>query len=98
MPENSITKQWLECPTEELILGMSNFDHSIDDGLEEALRANPNVAAHYSGWNFSAYVWVIPDEDQFTCQVWQYHQPVKELKAATLQEIMDRVSDEFGAE
>ena len=79
-----------------IYLGMSNCDHTIDDGLAEALRANPRARARYSGWNFCAYVWVEPDDDHFSCEVWRHNEPVKTIRRSTLRDIMTDVSNEFG--
>ena len=78
---------------EQLELGMSNCDHSIDDGLAEALRVD-NVYAQYSGWDFCGYVWA--EGDHFICQVWRHHSPLEEITEDTLQEIMETVSDKYG--
>jgi hypothetical protein len=81
----------------EIALGMSNFDHSIDSGLDAALRASPGVAlAEHSAWNFCGYVWF--EDGQFHEQVWRYKQPVAEYSAETLTELMEVVNDEHGSE
>ena len=49
-------------------VGMSNYDHRIEDWLEPALRAEPNGAyAQYTGWDFHARVWF--DGEQFAAGV-----------------------------
>ena len=43
---------------EEIELGMSNFDETVDDGFAEALRAHPaKVYGYHSAYNFSGKVW-----------------------------------------
>lgn len=87
---------------EQLDLGMSNEDHSIDPGLEEALRDKPSkVLGTYIGWNFYGYVWHDADTNQFVCQVWTYNstskfRPKEEVTADSLEEIMELVSEEYG--
>ena len=75
-------------------LCMSNCDHSIDDGLDEALRADPTVCAHYAGWNFSGSVWF--KDGKFHCEVMCYHQVQETITADTLEDIMQEVSDQYG--
>ena len=78
-------------------LGMSNFDHTIDLGLDMALReGGDKVVAQYSGWHFCAYV--IAKDRGFTCQVWTYNSPTQEYEADTLEHIMSKVQSDFGAE
>jgi len=77
-------------------LGMSNFGHTIDDGLVEALCADPHAYAQYSGWEFCAYVCVEPDADRFTCEVWRYGKLVETVEADALDEIMRFVSGKYG--
>lgn len=76
---------------------MTNFDWTIDHGVVDTLRAKPNkVYVQYAGWNFCGYVWW--DGQQFCCEVWQFNQPIDEICASTLEEIMERVSAEYGHE
>ena len=79
----------------EIELEMSNFDHTIDNGLAELLKENEGkVYAQYAGWNFCGYVWF--ENDKFVCQVWCYKSPQEEIIADTLEEIMDMVSEKWG--
>ncbi len=79
-----------------LSLGMSNFDHSIDNGLSEALRADPAAMAQYSGYNFCAYVCSLGS--QFQCEVWLRNSPIETILADSLEAIMEKVSDKYGYE
>ena len=74
-------------------LGMSNFDHQVDEGLAQALTETP-IFASYSGWNFHGYVWF--EDRQFHCEVWTYNAYRGTVSAATLEEIMEAVSDHYG--
>jgi len=81
----------------ELDCGMSNFDHSIDDGFESALRAEPSkVFGRHAGWNFNAKVWF--DGSAFCSEVWVYHSIAGTRKAETLRELMDLHNEEWGGE
>lgn len=79
----------------EIELGMTNFDHSIDDGFEDALRAG-GVFGRHAAWNFNGKVWFA--DGRFHEEVWQYHSPVGVRSADTLRELMETVNDEFGAD
>lgn len=84
------------CDTRHQIdLSMSNFDHSIDSGLEAALRADPTAYAQYAAWNFCGYV--CAEGDGFDCEIWVYGAPVKTIHADTLQQIMDTAFGEYGS-
>jgi hypothetical protein len=74
--------------------GMTNFDHSVDEGLEADLRAG--MRARHSAWNFNGQVWYDAAGEVFREEVWVYHALVAERSAATLEELMRVVSDEFG--
>lgn len=80
---------------EEIDFEMSNFDYVVDDGFEEALRANPNgVFGRHNARNFNGHVWF--DGSVFCEQVWRYSVPGNVLKAETLKELMEIVNDEYG--
>lgn len=79
----------------ELDIGMSNFDHRIDDGLAEALRAEPGkVCAHHSAWDFCGYTYYVDGE--FHTQVWVYGTPRETISAATLEDLMKATNDKYG--
>jgi hypothetical protein len=79
----------------EINLGMSNFDHSIDEGFEERLR-NERIWGRHAAWNFNGRVWF--EDGEFHEQVWRYGQPVEHFSGATLAELMGSVSNEYGWE
>jgi hypothetical protein len=74
--------------------GMTNFDHSVDAGLADDLKAG--MRASHSAWNFNGQVWYDPDEDVFKEDVWVYHAKVATRSAPTLEDLMRVVNDEFG--
>jgi hypothetical protein len=76
--------------------GMTNYDRSIDEGLADDLRAG--MRAFHSAWDFNGQVWYDPDEDVFKEDVWVYHAKVATRSAATLEDLMQVVNDEFGWE
>lgn len=82
----------------ELDLGMSNFDHSIDIGLETALKRS-HAYAIYDGWNFNGRVWYDRTDKLFKCEVWHYREPQEQIFAEdNLTDLMASVSDEWGYE
>jgi hypothetical protein len=74
--------------------GLSNFDRSIADGIEEKLRSDPRYHAHYAGWHFAGYVWF--EDDTFHCDVYAHHTYRETFTAETLRGLMDEVSSEHG--
>ena len=73
---------------------MSNCDHTVDEGAQEAL-VNGGVG-RYAGWDFYAYVWY--DDCKFWAQVMQYRVHVDTLSADTLEDLMEVVSSKWGWE
>ena len=78
--------------------GMSNADDSIDDGLEDALRADPGVFTGHAGWDFYGRVWWDAERGVFVEQVLRYRAVVDEVTAGTLRELMTEVNDRWGWE
>lgn len=74
---------------------MSNCDHTIDDGFEALLREDPGeISGGYAGRNFYAYVWF--DDSLFQAEVWVHQSLQETIPAATLKELMETVSDNYG--
>lgn len=73
-------------------LVMSNWDHSIQEGLKAELRAGR--WGHHAGWYFNGHVWF--EEDAFHEEVWQHQQPVTIIVAPSLKELMKVVNGRFG--
>lgn len=88
----SVIPEWPETDR-----GISNFDHSIDDGLEDELRSQ-EVVATYAGWEFNGKVWFDRDAQEFVCEVWRYHEPVDVVRTQSLAEMISAVSDKWGWE
>ena len=79
----------------ELDIGMTNFDHSIDDGLADALKAKAGeVYAQYAGYNFCGYVYF--EDTKFQCDVWVYNTKRETISKESLPAIMESVSDKYG--
>lgn len=74
---------------------MSNFDGSIDDGMEEALK-EPGTYSHHDAWDFNGKVWWDAEEGVFKEEIWVYRAPQAVMSAPTLRELMNTVNDEWG--
>ena len=72
---------------------MSNFDHEIEEGLDEKLREG-NTFACYTAWDFLGRVW--HDGDQFCCEIWQYMSIKEIIKAPCLEKLMEACSEKYG--
>lgn len=82
---------------EEIDLGMTNFDGTIDDGFAEALMERPGeVFGRHAGWNFNGQVYF--KDGQFHEEVWVYGSPRQTISAPTLPELMEAVCAEYGHE
>ena len=79
-------------PEKEIPLGMTNFDGSIDEGLEEALRKEKCFGRH-TGWNFNGRVWW---DDEFYEEVWVFGSPQEIMSAETLEKLMEQVNRKYG--
>jgi DhnA family fructose-bisphosphate aldolase class Ia len=75
---------------------MSNFDHTIDPGLEEELKENPKHIAQYAAENFCGYVFY--REGKFHCVVMRYREVVELISADTLEEIMTECCEKYGSD
>lgn len=74
---------------------MSNFDDSIDDGMEEGLK-EPGTYSEHCAWDFHGKVWWDAEAGVFKEEVWQYKTPVDVLEAPTLRELMETVNEKWG--
>jgi hypothetical protein len=73
---------------------ISNFDHTVDPGMAEDLRAG--MRGCHNGWNFHGEVWYDPDEGVFKEEVSVYKVPRGIVSALTLEELTQAVNDEYG--
>ena len=78
----------------EIEIGMSNFDHSIDEGLALKLKENPMSYALYTAWNFCGRVWY--ENNEFRCEIWLHGSPVNIIHADTLESIMEIACNTYG--
>ena len=74
---------------------MSNYEHEIDEGMDQALRSQQVISSH-SAWRFHGKVWFA--DGQFHEEVWINHSPRAVRSAATLPLLMKLVNEEFGAD
>ncbi len=76
---------------------MSNFDYEVDDGMEEALTAEPGqVFGRHASWNFNGRVYF--HDGKFHEQVWVHGSPRETISADTLEDLMREVNSEYGAD
>lgn len=74
---------------------MTNFDHSIDEDLAKKLKRR-KWYSQYAAWDFCGYVWWDRKTKDWNCEVWSYHVHRETVSANSLQEIMDKVSEDYG--
>ena len=72
---------------------MSNFDHSIGEGMAEDLRNG--MRSEHCAWGFYGLVWF--DDGMFHEQVLQSQLHVATISAPTLRELMDEVNSQYGS-
>jgi hypothetical protein len=79
----------------EISLGMSNFDMSIDEGFEDALRKDEGkVFGRHAGWNFNGRVYFL--NGLFYEEVWRYGGIIETLSSENLKELMIDVCENYG--
>jgi hypothetical protein len=88
MSNKSVTAHMKEIRQE-----MSNFDHSIDDGMEDALKVGNCYGAH-AAWNF--YGRVFYKDGKFHEEVWSYGGIIEVISADSLAELMALVNEKYG--
>jgi hypothetical protein len=80
----------------DIRLGMSNFDGSIDDGFEEALRREPNKAyGWHAAWDYIGASWF--DGKKFHNEIRRHGSHVGTVSADTLPELLRKTIDEYGS-
>lgn len=75
--------------------GMSNLDHTVDDGMKELLQKGEHYIRH-AGWNFNGQVWW--DGEKFREEVWTYGSIREVFEADDLKSLMEIVNNEYGWE
>ena len=78
---------------EEIELGMSNFDHEIDSGFEDAITGKYTFGRH-AGLNFNGKVYHLGN--QFYKDIWCHHLYQETLSASSLKQLMKKVNDKCG--
>ncbi len=74
---------------------MSNFDHEVNPGAEEALRTSKYWGS-YPARNFWAGVWFADGE--FHAEIHQYHVHIATISADMLEGLMEEASARWGDE
>jgi hypothetical protein len=74
--------------------GMSNYHRIIDEGFEDDLRAG--MRGTHTAWDFNGQVRFDPETQVFTEEVWVHHRKVATVTAASLPELMSKISEEYG--
>ena len=81
----------------EIYFTMSNFDGSIDKGMEKSLRDKPNkVFGRHAGWNFNGRVYF--NGDKFCEDVYCYGSMIATIKHETLRGLFNEVCNAYGCE
>lgn len=78
---------------EDTDLTMTNFDHSIEDGMAEALVGRRAYGTH-AGWEFNGKVWWA--DGQFHEAVYRYGDFQRVYSAGSLRDLMAVVNDDWG--
>lgn len=74
---------------------MSNFDHTVNWDEAKKLLAE-NTYGSYPAWDFHGSVWY--ENEQYHCEIWQYGSYQETISASTLEDIMGKASDNYGAD
>ena len=74
-------------------LGMSNFDHEIDSGFEDAIKEE-SVWGTHSAWDFNGQVYYL--NSQFHEDVYRYGCYQETVSADSLKELMKKVNARYG--
>jgi len=79
---------------EEIELGMTNCDGSIDEGFAEALK-NKKIFGRHAAWNFNGLVYWL--NGKFNTDVWVYGSYRETFSEDTLEELMASANAEYGS-
>jgi hypothetical protein len=91
---NAIAEEVLILP--ESRLGMSNWNHSIDDGVESDLRAG--MRSSHAAWEFNGVVWYDAEAAMFYEAVRRYQVLQAIIGRPELLDLMQAVNDIYGWE
>ena len=92
-----VVEKKLKRPNNLVCLGevMSNFNHKIEEGAERLLKRH-EIFGYYPARNFFGEVWYA--EGKFRCQIDQYHKHINTIEEESLEKIMEKASDLYGAD
>ena len=76
---------------------MSNFDHEIDQGVVNVLLKGKHYS-QYSAQDFCGYIYYVPEEKVWRCEIWQHNSYNHLLEAESLRMIMDQACERFGCD
>lgn len=75
---------------------MSNFDHRVEEDVAAYLMEHPDEHGGYPGWGFYGRVWF--DNGEWACAVSRHGGYVETIRAGSLEELMETVSEKYGRE
>ncbi len=81
--------------TEHHKVVMSNCFHEIDETVAKLLKKK-ELFAQYSGWGFCGKVWWNRELKNWCCEIWRYRSHQETVKADSLKELMETVSNDYG--
>ena len=79
---------------EEIELGMSNCDGSIDKGFAKALK-NKKTFGRHSAWDFNGLVYWL--SGKFNTDVWVYGSHIETLSEDSLEDLMASANSIYGS-
>lgn len=73
-----------------------NLDHSINHGIAEKLKSDPEAYAQHAAFGFCG--WVYYENGQFHDQIWVHHFPMNIKSADSVEEMVELANKEYGYE
>jgi len=73
----------------------SNLDHVLETKVVEELQDGSKFAQH-AARNFCGYIWYDPEDSNWHEEIWRYHVVVAEETDTSIEDLIDRVNDQFG--
>lgn len=83
---------------EEIPYSMSNFDHTIDIGMSDTLKANTNTFGRHAAWNYNGLVYFDKEKNKFIEEIYRYREHIDTREADTLEELFLQVNIKHGDE